>query len=259
MALLQNADKDIPLLSIVETLDEYTSTTSGSGSFTHLNYSSYYNLLINACVRYDATNTSTPSKRRNVYAAVGIQDVTLIEDPHETQFSQDIDTPSDDFHQVHQANHSKRPSKLDDKSVKVGGSQCITTLDCYSFLLKCTGGLMYLSILGKPTDEGLVKYPSVHLTSIHEWDPFVLDFSYPEGDGEPVWACDPQYVDLIDPNFDSHGLYTKRSINTLSSLADVYKIPPMAMPSSTSPTQACKHQIKSETSDFDKNSQFRLG
>ena len=81
MALLQNAVKDIPQLSIVETLDEYTSTTSGSGSFTHLNYSSYYNLLINACVRYDATNTSTPSKRRNVYAAAGTQDVTLIEDP----------------------------------------------------------------------------------------------------------------------------------------------------------------------------------
>ena len=62
MALLQNAVKDIPQLSIVETLDEYTSTTSGDGSFTHLNYSSYYNLLINACVRYDSTNTSTPSR-----------------------------------------------------------------------------------------------------------------------------------------------------------------------------------------------------
>ena len=59
----------------------------------------------------------------------------------------------------------------------------------------------------QPTDEELVKYPSVHLTSIHEWDPSVLDFSYPEGDGEPVWACDPQHVDLIDPNFDHLGLY----------------------------------------------------
>ena len=103
---------------------------------------------------------------------------------------------------------------------------------------------MYLSILGKPPDEELVKYPSVHLTSIHEWDNSVLDFSYPEGDGEPVWTCDPQNVDLIDPNFDPQGLYTKRAINTLSSLA--------AMLSSTSPTQACKHQIKSTTPDFDK-------
>ena len=107
MALLQNAVKDIPQLSIVETLDEYTSITSGDGSFTHLNYSSYYNLLINACVRYDATNTSTPSKRKNVYAAAGTLDFTLIEEPHETQFSQDIDTPSDDFCQEHQAKHKK--------------------------------------------------------------------------------------------------------------------------------------------------------
>ena len=51
MALLQNSVKDIPRLSIFETLDGYTSTTSGDGSFTHLNYLSYYNLLINVCVR----------------------------------------------------------------------------------------------------------------------------------------------------------------------------------------------------------------
>ena len=62
MALLQNAVKDIPQLSNVETLDEYTSTTSGAGSCTQLTYTSYYNLLINACVRYDATNTSTPPR-----------------------------------------------------------------------------------------------------------------------------------------------------------------------------------------------------
>ena len=73
-------------------------------------------------------------------------------------------------------------NKVDDKSVKAGGSQCITTLGHYSFPLKCTGSLMFLSILGKSTDEELVKYPSVHFTSIHEWDPSVLDFSDPEGD-----------------------------------------------------------------------------
>ena len=97
MALLWNAVKDIPQLSIVETMDEYTSTTSADGSFTHLNYLSYYNLIIYACVSYDATNTSSPLKRRNVYADSGTQDFTIIEEPHEPQFSQDIDTPSDDF------------------------------------------------------------------------------------------------------------------------------------------------------------------
>ena len=74
---------------------------------------------------------------------------------------------------------------------------------------------MYLSILGKPTDEELVKLPSVHLTSIHEWDPSGLDYSHPAGDGEPVWVIDPQYIDLLDPNFDTYGMYTKRAINTV--------------------------------------------
>ena len=496
MALLQNAVKDIPQLRIVETLDEYTSTTCGDGSSTHLNYSSYYNLLINACVRYDATKTSTPSKRRNVYAASGTQDFNTYEESHETYFPQDIDTPTDDFYQVHQSKHSRKPptplsgfqkdhsrkptpastkkpsaskkydgpvyvpaevykllspeavialkeynsealnnmakkrgfhvtditdqvlsiaetniseeqveanqdedepedgtdpildyinsqhhqeddmnhalqaynimtspfsdatsqrsinsvhthllyhvaqakqaqhgslvdrgangglagsdvrilskssrkctvtgidehqingldivqcaalvktnhgyvnlimneyayygkghtihssgqiewnkNQVDDRSVKVGGSQCITTLDGYSFPLKCTGGLMYLNIMGKPTDEELLKYPSVHLTSIHEWDPSVLDYSHPEGDGEPLWACDPQHLDLLDPNFDTHGLYTKRAINTLSSLAGVQQSPPMVISSSKSPIQACQHKLKTETPDFDK-------
>ena len=111
MTLLQNAVKDIPQLSIVETLDEYTSTTYGDRSFTHLNYSLYYNLLINACVWYDATNTSTPSKRRNVYAAAITQDFTFNEELHKTQFSQDVDTPSDGFYQVHQAKLNRKPSK----------------------------------------------------------------------------------------------------------------------------------------------------
>ena len=111
MALLQIPVKDNPQLSIAETLDEYTSTTSGDGTFTHLNYLSYYNLLTNACVRYDATNSSTPSKRRNVYTACDTQDFAIIGEPHESQFSQDIDTPSDDFYHVHQTKHHKKSSK----------------------------------------------------------------------------------------------------------------------------------------------------
>ena len=121
-------------------------------------------------------------------------------------------------HTIHSSGQIEwHKNTVDDKSVKVGGSQCITTLDGYSFPLEYTGGLMYLSILSKPTDEELVQHPSVHLTSIHEWDPSVLDYGYPEGNGEPVSACDPQHVD--------QGLYAKRAINTLSSLADVHKIP----------------------------------
>ena len=97
---------------------------------------------------------------------------------------------------------------------------------------------MYLNIMCKPTDEELVKYPSVHLTSMHEWDPSVLDYSHPEGDEEPVWACDPQHIDLIDPNFDTHVQYTKRAINTLSSLAYMQHESLMATSSPMSSPQA---------------------
>ena len=52
-------------------------------------------------------------------------------------------------------------NQVDDSSVKVGGSQCITTVDSYYFPLKCTRRLMYLNIMGKGTDEELIKYLSV--------------------------------------------------------------------------------------------------
>ena len=61
---------------------------------------------------------------------------------------------------------------------------------------------------------------------MHEWDTSVLHYSYPEHDVEPVWACDPQHIDLLDLNFDTRGLYTKRTINTLSSLAAVEQTSP---------------------------------
>ena len=44
---------------------------------------------------------------------------------------------------------------------------------------------MYLSLIGKPRDADLQRYPAVHLTGPHEWDHSVLDFTHPSGDGEP--------------------------------------------------------------------------
>ena len=82
-----------------------------NGSFTCLSYTSYYDLLINACVRYDSTNISTTSKRRNVNTAAGAQADPHIDEPHKPQFSQGIETPSDDFYQVHQTKQGKPPPK----------------------------------------------------------------------------------------------------------------------------------------------------
>ena len=80
---------------------------------------------------------------------------------------------------------------LDDKSVQVGGQQRIVTIDGYAMPLICKGGLIYLKFQGIPTEKDLQTYPSVHLTSPHEWDPTVLDYVYPEDNGEPNWTHDP--------------------------------------------------------------------
>ena len=67
LTLLQTAVRSINDLRIVETLDEFQSTTYGHGSSTSLSYQTYYVLLINACVRYDETKKANIGKRRNVY------------------------------------------------------------------------------------------------------------------------------------------------------------------------------------------------
>ena len=77
---------------------------------------------------------------------------------------------------------------------------------------------MYLSILGKPTDKDLERYPAVHLTGPHEWDPSVLDYTHPSGDGEPPWSYDPSEKSIFEPNFGEFGDYTQRAIQTLSIL-----------------------------------------
>ena len=81
-------------------------------------------------------------------------------------------------------------NSLDDRSVQVGGKQRICTTDGYAMPLTCRAGLMYLSLLGKPTDQDIERNPAVHLTGPHEWDPSVLDYTHPSGDGEPPWSND---------------------------------------------------------------------
>ena len=73
-------------------------------------------------------------------------------------------------------------NSVDDRSDQVGGKQRIRTIDVCSLPLVCRGGPMYLSFLGKPSDEDLGRYPAVHLTGPHEWDPSAGDFSYPSSD-----------------------------------------------------------------------------
>ena len=113
---------------------------------------------------------------------------------------------------------------------------------------------MYLSILGKPTDKDLERYPTVHLTGPHEWDPSVLDYTHPSGDGEPPWSNDPDERFAFDPNFDEFGDYTQRAIQTLSILDDSSST---LTPCSTLMTnhhvfRANQHYVSPETPDYER-------
>ena len=145
-------------------------------------------------------------------------------------------------------------NSVDDRSVQVGGKQRICTTDGYTMPLTCKVGLMYLSIIGKPTDQDLERYPAVHLTGPHKWDPSVLDYTHPSGDGEPPWSNDPEERYAFDPNFDEFGDYTQRAIQTLSILDDSS---PTLTPSSNylanqHDLRTSQHAVKHEAPDYEK-------
>ena len=72
-------------------------------------------------------------------------------------------------------------------------------LDGYATPLECRSGLLYMSILRKPTDQDLDQYPHVLLTSPHKWDTAVLDYVHHNACGYPSWAPDPSVRDQHDP------------------------------------------------------------
>ena len=115
LTLLQTAVRSINDLRIVETLDEFQSTTHGHGSSTSLSYDTYYDLLINACVRYDKTKKANIGKRRNV-CATNIDDTYIdsptpcIDNVPDSPYG-DIDLPPDEFYQVHALSSRHPPSQ----------------------------------------------------------------------------------------------------------------------------------------------------
>ena len=115
LTLLQTAVRSINDLRIVETLDEFQSTTYGHGSSTSLSYDTYYDLLINACVRYDKTKKANIGRRRNVYNT-NVDDTYVdhhtacIDHVPDSPYG-GIDLPPDEFYQVHTLSSRHPPSR----------------------------------------------------------------------------------------------------------------------------------------------------
>ena len=131
-------------------------------------------------------------------------------------------------HSIHSSGQKEwYTNTVDDKSVHVGGQQRIVTIDGYSMPIVCKGGLLYLQLQGIPTDQDLQNYPSVHLTSPHEWDPSVLDYEHPGNNGEPDWAIDPNEIFQFDPNFGNLVTNVNRSLSILDILDETPKTSPI--------------------------------
>ena len=94
-------------------------------------------------------------------------------------------------------------TNVDEKSVKVGGTQLITTLDGYSVPLIIKDGLAYATSLGRPTDQDMDTYPHVFFTSPDELDPSQVP-DQPFG----------------DPMFDACGDFNEHIIANLNTLLD---------------------------------------
>ena len=114
LTLLPTAVRSINDLRIVETLDEFQTTTYGHGSSTSLSYETYYDLLINACVRYDKTKKANIGKRRNVYNT-NIDD-TYVDCPIACIYHVPnspyggLDLPPDEFYELHTLSSRHPPS-----------------------------------------------------------------------------------------------------------------------------------------------------
>ena len=115
----------------------------------------------------------------------------------------------------------------DHKSYHVGGKQVITFLDGYATPLQCRTGLMYMNLLGKPTDADLNTFPHVLLTGPHEWDPSVLDYTHPTTSGDPIWR-------------DEFGNFKGRVHHTLTHSPGISNI------------AQHKHALKTQPIDFEK-------
>ncbi|KAL7571221.1 hypothetical protein ACA910_008879 [Epithemia clementina (nom. ined.)] len=112
---------------------------------------------------------------------------------------------------------------VDNKSVKVGGKQHLTTLDGCVLPLQVIDGLSYLKTLGIPSDSDVTTYPHIIFTAPAIWDPSLLDHIHPDlssGHASDWTALDTDGSFSHDP-YDWHGEYTDCVVQNLNVLLDL--------------------------------------
>jgi hypothetical protein len=101
-------------------------------------------------------------------------------------------------------------NKIDDRSIKVGGTQSITTIDGYVLPLDVVNGLPHLK--SRPfSDREWKEYPHVVMTSDNEWNPKVLENIISTKPNSYSSVKPPEHDVLTNP-FDITGEYTKSQL-----------------------------------------------
>ena len=171
LQLLQNAVRPINDLRIVETLDEFQSITTGYGRSSSLEYQTYHDLRINACIRYDRTKEANVAKRGHIYQTTFSQsnDNFIDQIPSETPIDDPymgIDTPSDEFYNINtnqsgppmstrhklqprllRTNPNTKPNTFPKKSARQNGLVLYICQDIYTNSLARRQKMLYKSIM----------------------------------------------------------------------------------------------------------------
>jgi len=110
------------------------------------------------------------------------------------------------IHSSGQIEHYK--NSVDDRSMIVGGRQCIKTLEGYIIPLNITAGLPYMD-MHSHTDSEFEKLPHVILTAGEEWNPNVLDYRLTDKED---WKQTLKDLDtgIMETPFSRTGEYLKR-------------------------------------------------
>ena len=114
------------------------------------------------------------------------------------------------IHSAGQVEHYK--NMVFDRSMKVGGTQCMRTSEGYVIPLDIINGLPYMKMVPNSKAE-FAELPHVILTSGADWDPKVLDHIVSDTDN---WYNTIKEMDdgLIETPFDQFGNYRHREPTT---------------------------------------------
>jgi len=94
-------------------------------------------------------------------------------------------------------------TKVDDKSVKMGGTQTLVTTEGHIIPLDVERGLVYLKL--RPfTDEEYVKYPTVIMTQDRPWHPRRYDHKLSDNQ---LWKDSQPTAAPVHPGYDAFGDY----------------------------------------------------